>query len=267
MVGSGMPFGDVLRIRLSAEAVETLTLTGPFLAEPAKGWLLMRRGLTTAAAFGAVATEYLLYMFGSSCLAIVALWLLLSSSRLPPATRPWLGVVLAAASAFVVGFVFAAASGVGLIAPGLRAAGIVVGRRRAEIAAARVVPVEELIIAFLHGHRGRLLEVLGIEFAAQALLVVELWVVLGALDLPRSWQSAAVIEGGVKFVGILFAFVPGQIGAAEGVYAWLAGAIGLAASAGLSLALVRRFRGLVVAVAGVLAALVGDAQPCAGRES
>ena len=76
-----------------------------------------------------------------------------------------------------------------------------------------------------------------------------------------------MIEGGVKFVGILFAFVPGQIGAAEGVYAWLAGAIGLAASAGLSLALVRRLRGLVVAVAGVVAPLVGDAQPCAGRES
>src|SRR6059036_2278088 len=40
-------FADVLRIRLSGEAVEMLTFTGPFLAEPAKGWLLTNRGVTT----------------------------------------------------------------------------------------------------------------------------------------------------------------------------------------------------------------------------
>src|SRR6476646_12302704 len=51
----------VIQIRFAAEGVEMLTLTGPFLAEPAKAWLLHRNGLDTAAAFGAVAAEYLMY--------------------------------------------------------------------------------------------------------------------------------------------------------------------------------------------------------------
>src|SRR5262249_52489694 len=71
-------YGDVLRIRLSAEAVEMLTFTGPFLAEPAKGWLLTRRGVQTSAAYAAVVTEYLLYSLVSSVVAVAALILLLT---------------------------------------------------------------------------------------------------------------------------------------------------------------------------------------------
>ena len=268
MVGSDVPYSDVLRIRLSAEAVEMLTFTGPFLAEPAKGWLLKRRGLATAAAFAAVIIEYLLYMVASSLLGILALWLLVSSSMLPEDLRLAAEVLLAATAAFVGAFSSASVSGIGLIAPGLRASGILIGRRRADRAAEHFAGIEELIIQFLHGHHWRLLEVLAIEIAAQALMLLEIWVVFAALDMPRSWRSAAIIEGGVKFVGILFAFVPGQVGVSEGAYAWLAGVIGLSNSAGLSLALVRRLRGLAVAVAGVLAlALLGHPQPSADRES
>ena len=65
-----------------------LTFTGPFLAEPAKGWLLKRRGLATADAFAAVATEYLVYTVVSSSLAIIAVSLLLANGLLPPPVRP-----------------------------------------------------------------------------------------------------------------------------------------------------------------------------------
>jgi hypothetical protein len=57
----------------------------------------------------------------------------------------------------------------------------------------------------------------------------------------------------------VFAFVPGQFGASEVTYALLAAAIGLSTAAGLSLALVRRLRGLLVAAGGVLALTIfGD---------
>jgi hypothetical protein len=56
-----------------------------------------------------------------------------------------------------------------------------------------------------------------------------------------------VIEGAVKYIGLAFAFVPGQLGAAEGVYAFLTGVLGLSTTAGLTLALVRRLRSVVVA--------------------
>jgi hypothetical protein len=251
-------FADVLRIRLSGEAVEMLTFTGPFLAEPAKGWLLENRGVTTPAAFAAVITEYLLYTLVASWLMIAAVWLLLERGALPPGMRPAAWLATSFVIAFLAAFAFAAIAGVGLIVPLLRASRALIGRQNAERAARGFRPVEELIIRFLHEHPGRLAEVVAIEDAAHILLIVEIWIVIQALGFSPSWTAAMIVEGGVKFVSIAFAFIPGQVGASEGVYALLAAAIGLPAAAGVALVLVRRIRGLLVAAAGVLALALFD---------
>src|SRR5437868_4518091 len=70
MIDGVVRFTEVLRVRLAGEAMEVFT--GPFLAEPAKGWLLAGRGVTTTAAFAAVITEYLIYTVVSACLGILA---------------------------------------------------------------------------------------------------------------------------------------------------------------------------------------------------
>jgi hypothetical protein len=252
-------FADALRIRLSGDAVERLTFTGPFLAEPAKGWLLKQRGLPAADAFAAVATEYLLYTVVSAWLGALAVSLLLVRGSLTPAVRPAAGVALAVAIAFMAACAFAAITGVGLIVPTLRSSRVVIGRRRAEYAAREFGPVEHVLVDFLHAHPGRLAEVLVLETAAHLLLILEIWIVIPALGLALSWIDALILEGGAKFIAIVFALVPGQVGASEGVYALLAVAVGLPTAAGLTLALVRRMRGLLVAAAGVMAlARLGD---------
>lgn len=259
LLGGQVRFADVLRIRLAGEAVGRLTFTGPFLAEPAKGWLLTRRGLTAADAFGAIVTEYLLYTVVSSWLAIVALSLLLARGTLPLRVQSIVAVVIALTIAFLAAFAFAAVTGIGLIVPILGGSRVVIGARRAERAARAFTAVEEAIIRFLHDHRGRLTEVLAIETVAHLLLVLEIWVVLLALGAQHSWKEPLIIEGGVKFVTIAFAFIPGQFGALEGAYALLAGAIGLSAAVGLTVALLRRVRDLIIAAAGVVvSALLSD---------
>lgn len=252
VLGGSVSYGDVLRVRLSGEAVEMLTFTGPFLAEPAKGWLLKHRGLATADAFAAVATEYLLYTVVSSWLATIALSLLLARGVLPPAVRPAAVVILAGTIAFVAAFAFAAITGIGLIAPLVRASRVLIGTRRAERAAREVRPVEHVLVTFLHASPRRLAEVFAMETAAHVLLIVEIWIVVAALGFRLSWRDPLIVEGGVKFIAIAFSFIPGQFGASEGVYALLFGAIGLPTAAGLTLALVRRVRSLLVAAAGVV---------------
>ncbi|MBI3491686.1 MAG: flippase-like domain-containing protein [Acidobacteria bacterium] len=246
-------YADVLRIRISGEAVESLTFTGPFLAEPAKGWWLKRRGVPTADAFATIAIEYLLYTVVAAWMAIVALTLLLAHASLPPAVRPGAVTVLVTMVAFNVAFAFAAITGIGLIAPVVRASRALVGASRAAIVAGQIGQVERVLVAFLHARPGRVAEVLAIEAAAHALLVSEVWIVIAALGVPVFWSSALIVEGGVKCVSIAFFFVPGQIGASEGAYALLLPAIGFPAAAGLTVALVRRVRGLLVAGAGVIA--------------
>lgn len=249
-------YREVLAVRLSGEAVEMLTFTGPFLAEPAKGYLLKQRGIGGADAFGGVAVEYLLYTLVSSWMAAAALTILLARGVLPHAARqPIVGVVVAM-GAFTAGCLWAAATGVGLLVPTLRAVG-------AARLAPRVEPVERVLVTFMHAHPRRLLEVVVIEIAAHALLVLEIWVVIAALGFEGGAVISFLMEGGVKFIGAAFFFVPGQIGASEGVYALLARAVGLPPAVGLTIALVRRVRALLVAVAGVgVLALVNQEASC-----
>jgi hypothetical protein len=251
MLERPLPYMDVLRIRLSTEAIEMLTFTGPFLAEPAKGWLLTRRGTPTSAAFGAVITEYLVYSVVSSCLAVVALVLLLTRHALPVALRPAAVLILVLTVAFIAAFLFASSTGIGLIVPILRGGRAVVGERAGRIAD-QFQRIETVIIEFLHGHVRRLAEVFAIETAAHAVLVVEVWAVIVVLGFSLSWMQALVIEGGVKFVGIVFAFIPGQLGASEGTYEVLTKAVGLPTAVGLTVALVRRLRGVLVAIVGLI---------------
>ncbi|HUK33093.1 MAG TPA: lysylphosphatidylglycerol synthase domain-containing protein [Vicinamibacterales bacterium] len=245
-------YAEVLRIRFSGEAVEVLTFTGPFLAEPAQGVLLTARRLTPAAAFAAVLTEYLLYAAVSSSLAVAALSFLLTARELPTGVHVGAFAIAVLTTAFLAAVLFAAVTGVGLIVPILRATRRVLGVR-AERAARHFTSIEALMIDLLHNHPKRCLRVAAIEVMAQATLVSELWLILGALGIARSWSSALIVEGGIKFVGTAFSFIPGQLGASETVYTVLARAIGLPMSVGLAVALIRRLRSIAVATAGVLA--------------
>jgi len=245
---------DVLRVRLSGEAVEVLTLSGPFIAEPMKGWLLTQRGVSAADAYGGVALEYLLYTVVSTWMAAAALAMLLARGVLPGALHAPVVAIVVATIAFTVAFFIAAVTGVGLIVPIVRRLGAIAGRDRADRAAVRLDPVERVLVSFMHNRPARLAEVFAIEAGGHALLAIEIWVVVRALGLHLALADPFVLEGSTKFIGIVFFFIPGQFGASEGVYALLFGAIGLPAAAGLTMALVRRIRALVVA-GGALAVL------------
>lgn len=64
---------EAVAIRLSGEAVQVLTVTGPVLAEPTRAWLLQRRGLTLTEGFAATISEYLVSLFVNAAMAIAAL--------------------------------------------------------------------------------------------------------------------------------------------------------------------------------------------------
>jgi Lysylphosphatidylglycerol synthase TM region len=247
-----VPYRDVLAIRLIAETIEMLTFTGPLIAEPSKGWFLTYRGVDTPVAYGAALTEYLLYMVASAVLAAVALTWLLAHHVLPIVLERGTLLILVATAAFLAAFSYAAATGIGLIVPSLRTIGRWLRVRAIERAAVAFIPIEAVIMRFLRGPRTRLVEVMAIETTAQVLLVTEIWIIVAALGQPSSFHGSVIIEGGVKFVSIAFAFVPGQFGALESVYIVLGAAVGLPTTAALSVALVRRLRGLLVAAAGLV---------------
>src|ERR671925_2180286 len=71
---SGMlRYGDALAIRLSGEAVQSLTFTGPVLSQPTKAWLLEAHGLSLKEGFAAAITEYLICSFVTAAMSIAGL--------------------------------------------------------------------------------------------------------------------------------------------------------------------------------------------------
>ena len=246
IVPRSLRYRDVLRIRLSGDTIESLTFTGPFVSEPTKGWLLTRSGLPTDQAFAAIATEYLLYDVVTGCLSFIAVVTLIALGALPPVVRPIAFTLLGITGAFLTAFAYAAVSGVGVIAPLVDWSARIIGRR-ASLAAQEIRRVERVLVHFLQYRHRALAEVVALQSMSQVIMMLEIYVVLTAIGGAPRWWYPPVIEGAVKYIGLAFAFVPGQLGAAEGVYAFLTGVLGLSTTAGLTLALVRRLRSVVVA--------------------
>jgi Lysylphosphatidylglycerol synthase TM region len=248
-----IPIQHVIAIRFGVEGVEMLTLTGPFVAEPAKAWLLHRRGVHGPEAIGAVAAEYLVYDLVAAWMAAAALSVLLLRGALPHALRVPAEGMLVAVALLTLGCVIAAVTGKGLIVPAVRTVARLVGR--ADAAAdgiARVDEAERVLVSVLHDDPRRLVTVLAAELAAHGLLVVEIMFLLGALGLQAGLGTALVLEGAVKCIGALFFFVPGQLGVSEGIYALLLPLVGFPAAAGVTIILLRRARALAVGAAGFL---------------
>lgn len=66
-------YRDALAIRLSGEAIQSLTFTGPVLSQPTKAWLLEGHGLTLKEGFAATITEYLICSFVTAAMSIAGL--------------------------------------------------------------------------------------------------------------------------------------------------------------------------------------------------
>ena len=249
----GCPYWDLVRIRLSGEAVRFLTFTGPFLAEPTKALLLRTCGLTVSQAFSATILEYLIYTFTSAAMAVVGLSYLLQNFELPGLVSGAAWIVTSSGGAFLLVAAYAIIRRIYLIGAVLRKLGrLPLLGKHLQVDEKAVRDMEDLLFVVLRGYPRRFLSIAVIEFIAQIPLVLELFVLLRTTAQHFSAVEPFLIESAAKFIGLGFFFIPGQVGAAEGTYAVIFQAVGLTASAGFSLALARRLRSLAVAGAGLV---------------
>jgi hypothetical protein len=249
-----LPLGETLRIRFAAEAVEMLTFTGPFLAEPAKGFMFIKRGVAPAQAAGVIAFEYLIYLLVASLMALVGLLALLQRGAFPGGVHGAIVALVCGLAAFAGGVVWAAITGIGLLTPLTRLLRPVLGARRMAAAVDNVASMEAHLLDILHGSPPRFLEAVAAQAIGHALLAVEIFVLFRALGFAVRATDPLIVEGGVKFINTVFVFIPGQFGAAEGTNAVIVKALGYPAAVGVTLSLMRRVRAYLVAGIGLLVA-------------
>jgi len=251
---AGIPFRSLVRTQLSGQAVQTLTFTGPFLAEPTRAWMLKQRGVATGDAFAGVIAEYLVNTFVSAAGSLVGLVWIRGHYTLPPPVDTGARILI------VIMAVFLTASAVAIVFRIYLLGTIVAAARRLPIVGRRlrVDPgdmrkMEERLLFVLRDRPARFLRTAAVDALALALLITEAWWILRALNVGVRFSTAALLEAATKFTSLAFFFIPGQVGAAEGTYAIACDALGLPAAAGVAFAFVRRLRTLAVAGAGLMA--------------
>lgn len=251
--GHAVSYRDAVLIRLSGEAVRFLTFTGPFLAEPTKAWLFKVRGLTTIEGLAATVTEYIAYTLLSAAMSTTVLAYFLRRSTVGPSGAALSILIPALFAAGAIAAVVALAHGRHPIAGSVRALSrLPFVRARWQPNLDSIHHLESRLQSAIRERPTGILGILAIEVVAQALLVGEAYWILRTLDVAVSPQVPFIIEGGAKMSAAFFV-IPGQVGAAEAMYAVLFDALGLSSAAGFIMAFVRRLRTLLVAGVGVLA--------------
>jgi hypothetical protein len=100
---------------------------------------------------------------------------------------------------------------------------------------------------------GRIAHVVSWEIAFHIAAVAEVWVVLASLVPGVSVADAFLLESAGRFVIVVFKFVPYRLGIDEAGSGAVAAVLGFAPAIGVTLALVRRLRIMILNAVGLIA--------------
>jgi uncharacterized membrane protein YbhN (UPF0104 family) len=110
--------------------------------------------------------------------------------------------------------------------------------------------MDDRLIGFYTKARGRFAAALALAFVNWLLGVVEVYVALVFLGHPVSWSDAWIIEASAQLVRTGAFFIPAAIGAQEGAFLLVCGAITGSPALGFSVSVVRRLREIIWIVWG-----------------
>jgi hypothetical protein len=213
--------------------------------------MLARRHVPTAVSLSSVAVENGFYTASVLAMLLGGVWVLLQRAHVPPVLeRMGEGIVVASALAgLVVFWMFRTRPAV------LSRAGHLLARLvGTPSSAATLDALERSVYDVVHWPVGRLAQVISWEALFHVLAVLEVWLILRVMPggSATSLQDAFLMETTGRFITVAFKFVPYRLGIDEIGSGSIAQFIGLGASAGVALALVRRIRILLLNALGIV---------------
>jgi hypothetical protein len=250
-------YGDRLRWRdgfaamLAGDAAGNLTPLGVLASEPTK-ILLTRSRTSTVASVASVAIENAFYIASVAIVLLTGTWIFLQRADVPASLEHISeGIVI------IVVIVGVIALWVARTRPAVlsRFAPVMLKlARRADVPADGVAEIESRIYGVLRWPLRRILGVVVWEALFHILAVAEVWMVLRLLpgSASISLADAFLMESAGRFVTIAFKFVPYRLGIDEAGSGAVSTVLGLGAATGVTLALVRRLRIIVLNAFGLL---------------
>lgn len=234
-------FHNVLAARLAGEAVNLMTITGPFLGDATKIALLKRKQTLSHSA-AAVIVDNILYYITVGVLILSGVGLLVVSvGEFDNATRYALAIVVALVLLMLTGLAAAVKFDVKPLSFVLKRLDRKGFLPRA-IASKRdyIREIETSVFSVYHERPGTFYLLLLIGMFTHAVSVWEIYYVLGMLGFTPTITNAYIIESLTKIINFAFSFVPGTVGVYEGGNALFLKILGYTSAVGVALALVRR---------------------------
>jgi hypothetical protein len=247
-------YWSLMNVMLAGEAIKYLTATGPLLGEPAKA-AMVRREVPLVQGFSSIVVENLIYnltvfLFMLSGLPALV-WLVDVPDKLEVGAYIFATLIILAvlftwlaihARSYILTRMLERA---GRFASRLNQKKSQVERTRFASIIERVRAIEENIYLFYEQRRAAFFLIFGVNIAAHLINVIEIYIILDLMGLPASLMSGFVIEAVTKVINAAFFFVPARAGVYESGNAIVLNALGMEASAGVALAIIRKLRAFI----------------------
>lgn len=250
--GAGrLSFNHAFAAVLAGDAAGNLTPLGVLASEPTK-ILLSRTRISTVSSIASVAIENAFYIGSVGIVLLAGTWIFLQRADVPAGLEQISEAILVVVAITGVIGIWAARTRPAVLSRLAPLVTKLAGRSDAPADAVR--EVESRIYGVLQWPATRILHVASWEALFHVLAVAEVWMVLRLL--PGGGQitlvDAFLLESAGRFVTIAFKFVPYRLGIDEMGSGAVAQVLGLPPATGVTLALVRRLRILVINAFGVV---------------
>jgi hypothetical protein len=238
----------VLRIRLLGEAVGTVTRTGSFGAEPARAWMLADHAGTGRHGYEAAASELIVNSCASATVSLAVAGAVLLRSDAEGPLRILCHILCWSSLVYMSVIVAALAARLYPIGAVLRGIGAlpVVGRWL-KTDAVRVRTIEDAIKHALTDRPSVLARIVCLEFLAQLILITEIYWTIHSMGFAITPARALYFEVLTKVPNVIQ-----FIGVTEAAYAVVFNWLGMTATLGFALSIVKLLRSVTAAAIGLL---------------
>lgn len=246
-----LSIADAFGAILAGDTAGNLTPLGALASEPTK-ILISRTRISTVTSIASVAIENVFYIGSVGIVLLAGTWIFLQRADVTAGLEQISGAILVVVALIAVAGIWAARTRPAVLSRLAPLVTKLAGRSDAPAEAIR--EVESRIYGVLQWPAARILNVAGWEALFHVLAVAEVWMVLRLL--PGGDQitlvDAFVMESAGRFVTIAFKFVPYRLGIDEMGSGAVAQVLGMPPATGVTLALIRRLRILVLNAFGLL---------------
>lgn len=240
---------DAFAAWIVADAIGNLTPLGVLASEPTKIFMV-RTKISTVASIASVTIENVFYTASVLVVLLAGTWLFLQLANVPPGLEQISEIIVAGVAVAAVIGIWVTRSRPAILSRFAPLVSKLAGKSDAPAEAIR--EVEAQIYAVQQWPIAQITRVALWEVAFHVAAVAEVFVVLRLLVPDITLAESFLLESAGRFVTVAFKFVPYRLGIDEAGSGAVAGVLGLPPVTGVTLALVRRIRIIVLNAIGLV---------------